>query len=98
MAASPRRESPVAERRKSPLSPAVRAVAGLVCLPVIGGVGYFVIYPYALAAYHGRQAERALEARDFPRAKEHLARVLEVRPRSGETQFLLARTCRRSGD
>lgn len=85
-------------REKQPLSPAVRAAVVLVCLCVIGGVGYFVIFPFFSVTYHQREAERAADARDFARAKQHLSAALRIWPHSGDTLLRLARTSRRSGD
>jgi tetratricopeptide (TPR) repeat protein len=48
--------------------------------------------------FHRRQAEEALQAQDFPRAREHLERCLTFWPAHAETRFLLARTCRRADD
>jgi tetratricopeptide (TPR) repeat protein len=74
------------------------ATVVVVCLGVIGGVGWFIVYPQLAYGRHARHAQQALEARDFSRARVHLERCLEQRPNSGETHFLLARTCRRAGD
>jgi tetratricopeptide (TPR) repeat protein len=45
-----------------------------------------------------KQAEQALQNQDFPRAREHLEQCLAYWPAHAETQFLLARACRRAGD
>ena len=47
---------------------------------------------------HWEQARLALEERDFPLARKHLDRCLEICPVNAEAQFLMARTCRRDGD
>jgi tetratricopeptide (TPR) repeat protein len=47
---------------------------------------------------HRRQAEQALEAQDFRRAREHLEQCLASWPAHAETHFLLASTCRRADD
>lgn len=70
----------------------------LLCPLLIGGVGSFIIYPQARAAYHWRQAQQALEEQHFQAALGHLAVCLEVWPSSGATHFLMGRTCRRAGD
>src|SRR5262245_24527926 len=69
--------------------------AGL-CLLALGGIGYGVVRPRVEAWRHWRQARSAAEDADFDRARAHLARCLEVWPRSGETHFLMARTLRRA--
>src|SRR5205085_1570220 len=78
--------------------PVLAAAVVLVCLLAMGVVGYTVIYPQIEAVYHWRQAQRAIDDYDFSRAQAHLRRCLAVWPDSGETQFLMARTCRRAGD
>ncbi|HEV3256185.1 MAG TPA: tetratricopeptide repeat protein, partial [Gemmataceae bacterium] len=85
----------LARRRVRPV--AARLVV-LACLLVIGGLGYFVIYPQVNAVYHWRHARKALDAYEFAQARADLQRCLEVWPESGETHFLMARTCRRDGD
>jgi tetratricopeptide (TPR) repeat protein len=57
-----------------------------------------MVYPQAVASSHWRRAQRALDDYDFASAMMHLEECLEVWPQSGETQFLMARTCRRAGD
>jgi tetratricopeptide (TPR) repeat protein len=47
---------------------------------------------------HWRQAEQAMKAQDFPRAREHLEQCLAAWPAHAETRFLLARACRRGDD
>jgi tetratricopeptide (TPR) repeat protein len=76
----------------------VWAGALVVCLFIISGVGYFIVYPQLAGVYHWRKAQQALEQYDFLRARSHLQQCLEVWPASGDTAFLLARTCRRAGD
>src|SRR5262249_50069867 len=49
------------------------------------------------AEWHYRQAERALQQRDFAGAQAHLAQCLTVRRNSPEVHFLAARTARRAG-
>jgi tetratricopeptide (TPR) repeat protein len=70
---------------------------GGLCLLALVGVGYGVVRPQVEAWRNWRQAHSAAEEGDFDRAKDHLARCLEVWPRSGETHFLMARTLRRAG-
>lgn len=74
------------------------AIVVIVCLLPIGGVGFFVVYPQLSGVSHWRQAQQALEQDDFPQAQAHLRCCLEIWPRSSESSFLLARTCRRAGD
>jgi tetratricopeptide (TPR) repeat protein len=69
-----------------------------VCLLIIGNVGFFIVYPQLAGVYHWRKAQQALQQYDFPSAQLHLQHCREVWPTSGETSFLLARTCRRAGD
>jgi tetratricopeptide (TPR) repeat protein len=74
------------------------ALLVLLCLLVIAGLGYFVIYPQVDAAYHWRHAQRAIDAYEFQQATADLGQCLEVWKDSGETHFLMARTCRRAGE
>jgi tetratricopeptide (TPR) repeat protein len=62
------------------------------------GVGVYFLYPQARAVLHWRQAQQALDQNDFATAQTHLKVCLQVWPHSGETHFLMARTCRRAGD
>jgi tetratricopeptide (TPR) repeat protein len=66
------------------------------CLAIIGGVGYFVLYPQAAAAYHWRRAQDALADLDLARAHDDLRRCLAARPADAAAHFLMARTCRRA--
>jgi tetratricopeptide (TPR) repeat protein len=68
------------------------------CLIVIGSVGVIVVYPQIEAVYHWRKAQTAIDHFDLPAAQEHLKKCLQVWKTSGETEFLMARTCRRAGD
>jgi tetratricopeptide (TPR) repeat protein len=70
----------------------------IVCLLLMGGLGYVLVYPQLAGLDHWQHARQALEEDDLPRAQRHLERCLQVWPRSGETLFLLARTERRAGD
>ncbi len=45
-----------------------------------------------------RQAENAVEARDFAEGRRQLQRYLAIRPEDGDGHFLMARTCRRAQD
>jgi tetratricopeptide (TPR) repeat protein len=83
-----------ASTRIRPLS----AAALVICLLVIGGAGWFIIYPELAGIYHWRKARQALDQYDFGQARIHLRDCLEIWPKSGETSFLMARTCRRAGD
>jgi hypothetical protein len=67
-------------------------LVGVLCLLVIGGVGWFALYPQVNASYHWRQAEHAILDHDFAAAQAHLWRCLAVWPQSGETHFVMART------
>jgi tetratricopeptide (TPR) repeat protein len=69
----------------------------LVLLVLIGWGGNSAIRSLR-ASYHYRQAEQAIERRDFADAQAHLARCLEVRSNSAATHFLAARTARRAGN
>src|SRR5262245_26899335 len=69
-------------------------VIGL-CVAVIGGLGYGVIYPQLKAAYHWREARKSIENNDLAKAERHLQSCIEVWPADGEVLFLMARTCRR---
>jgi tetratricopeptide (TPR) repeat protein len=69
----------------------------LLALILLGSVGYGL---YASgwqlwAGYNFRAAERALERRDFDRARQHLAVCLRAWPTNMETCLLAARTARR---
>src|SRR5262249_34931161 len=67
------------------------------CLLVLGGASYPLLAPHLEAAQHWRQAQVAAEDADFDQARTHLARCLQVWPRSGAVHFLQARTLRRAG-
>src|SRR2546428_4220850 len=77
---------------------ALRLLAAAVSLLIVAGVSYYLVYPQLAASLEWRYAQRALAEHDFTAAQAHLGRCLEVWPTSGETHFLLARTCRRAGD
>jgi tetratricopeptide (TPR) repeat protein len=68
------------------------------CLAVIGGVGYGVVYPQISAGSNWRQAKKALENRDLAKAERHLQSCANVWATDGEVHFLLARTYRRAGN
>jgi Tfp pilus assembly protein PilF len=72
-------------------------------LLALGVVGVLVGGRYAWTHYwvphqHLQAARRALDERDFPAAREHLASCLEVWPKDPAVQFLAARTERRAGN
>jgi predicted Zn-dependent protease len=69
------------------------AAAGLALL---AGAGYLV-GRQACAYHHFREAQAALDRREFDPARAHLALCLEVWPTSAETHFLAARAARRAG-
>src|SRR5919201_5542152 len=72
--------------------------AALALRPWAGRVSLFPT-PYSpLPSEHWRQAEQALQAQDFPRAREHLEQCLASWPAHAATHFLLARACRRGDD
>jgi len=50
------------------------------------------------AQFHWQQAQEAIADREFTQAVSHLAKCLESWPYNAEARFLMARTCRRSGD
>ena len=79
--------------KRSPLRLFVTA-----CCLVLFGVGCYLGGRYLWAAYHFRQAERAIDRRDWPQARANLRLCLEVWPRSAATHFLAARTARRADD
>jgi tetratricopeptide (TPR) repeat protein len=68
--------------------------AALALRPWAGPTADTVEGPHA----HWRQAEQALEAQDFPRAREHLEECLASWPAHAQSHFLLARACRRADD
>jgi tetratricopeptide (TPR) repeat protein len=68
------------------------------CLLVIGGVGYWIVYPQIRAEYYWRRAQKALYNYDLVKAQEHLERCVEARPTDGEVLFAMARTLRRQGN
>lgn len=70
----------------------------VLCLLIIGAIGFFVVYPQLAGLYHWRQARRALEQEDFVQAQAQLRCCFGVWPNNGEVVFLMARTCRRAGD
>ncbi len=49
-------------------------------------------------SHHWRQAQLAIEDRDFPLAQTHLNRCLEISPLNAEAHFLMGRVCRRADD
>jgi tetratricopeptide (TPR) repeat protein len=53
---------------------------------------------YCVPTSHFREAQQALENRDFEGARRHLAYCLEAWPDDAATQFLSARAARRAGD
>ncbi len=91
--ASPR---PKPNRRRYAPPELALPIMGL-CLLVIGGVAYWVVYPQIQAEYHWRQAKKAIYNYDLKQAQEHLEECLKVRPTDGEVLFALARTLRRAG-
>jgi tetratricopeptide (TPR) repeat protein len=70
----------------------------LVCLLVLGGCGYFFLYPHLRAAWLWRESHQAIDHGNFRGAEESLRYCATIWPSSGETHFLLARTARRAGD
>src|SRR5262249_25527644 len=67
----------------------------VLCFVVIGGLGYWVVYPQVSAAHHWKQAKKDLKNNDLASAKRHLEYCSQVWPTDGEVHFLMARTCRR---
>jgi tetratricopeptide (TPR) repeat protein len=76
----------------------LRNALALVCIVVLGGCGYFFIYPQLRAAWHWREAKKAIDHGDFRGAEDALHYCISIWPSSAETHFLLARTARRAGD
>jgi tetratricopeptide (TPR) repeat protein len=76
----------------------LRNALALVCIVVLGGCGYFFIYPQLRAAWHWREAHKAIDHGDFHAAEDSLHYCASIWPSSAETHFLLARTARRAGD
>jgi tetratricopeptide (TPR) repeat protein len=72
-----------------------RALAVLIGLTLLGVGGWFG-WRQLGAWNHYRQAEEALERRDFLEAADHLNACLQVWPRSAATHFLAARAARRA--
>lgn len=70
------------------------AVAALLAL---AGVGIWLAATRYLADHHLREAHKALQKDRIDDARTHLARSLDMRPRSASVQFLAARTARRAG-
>ncbi len=99
----PRKAAPAAgqvRRRRLPLrwlGRAVFAAAVIVCLSLLGMVGWWASRQFT-AHYAWRQAEKALEQYDFVEARRQLAHYVWLRPRDAGGHFLLARTCRRDKD
>src|SRR5262249_13103578 len=54
--------------------------------------------PASAAQSHWQQAQEEIADREFTQAVSHLAQCLESWPYNAEAHFLMARTCRRSGD
>lgn len=74
------------------------AILGSLALALLlVGLTVYVFYPAWSGSRHWRQAEAALEDRDFDRAVVHLRKYVNANPSSGEGYFLLARTLRRAG-
>jgi tetratricopeptide (TPR) repeat protein len=73
-------------------------LAGAAAAVLLGGVGWGLVWPQLLAAWHWRQAQAAEQQGDFLAAREHLRVCVQVWPASGETHFRLGRVCRRGGD
>jgi Tfp pilus assembly protein PilF len=69
-------------------------VLGLLLLIGLGG---YISGVHIWAEWHYRQAERALQRRDFTTAQAHLAQCLTVRRNSPDVHLLAARTARRAG-
>jgi tetratricopeptide (TPR) repeat protein len=84
----------------------VWTVGGLVALGVLAGAVSAQRLPWLGgkpvpedgAGSHWEQAQEALEAQDFPRARIHLSHCLETWPVNAEAHFLMARSCRRADD
>jgi tetratricopeptide (TPR) repeat protein len=64
---------------------------------LLAGLTVYIYYPAWQASRHWRQAEAAIEARDFAKACQHLGKYVAAHPGSSEGHFLLARSLRRAG-
>jgi tetratricopeptide (TPR) repeat protein len=74
-----------------------RLLGAAILLALLGAAAY----PAGVALwaeYQFRAAEADIDRGAFAQAEARLRRCLELRPSSGATQFLLARTARRAGD
>jgi predicted Zn-dependent protease len=69
----------------------------LVIVGILAGTCWFVCSRWNTSQLL-RQAEEALAAREYSRAKEHLARYLAIRPDDAYAHLLAARTARRLRD
>jgi tetratricopeptide (TPR) repeat protein len=67
------------------------------CLLILGGAGSFAAR-WLSGVYLWRQAQHALDDRDFDRARASLRDYLQLRPRDAAAHFALARACRRADD
>jgi tetratricopeptide (TPR) repeat protein len=70
----------------------------VICLVLVAGSVYFVLYPFWAGSRHWRRAEQALANLDLARAGEHFRAYLALHPDSAEAHFALARTLRRAED
>jgi tetratricopeptide (TPR) repeat protein len=66
-------------------------------LAAAGVTGYFA-YQQHQTRQHWDEAQRLIADYEFRHARTHLEECAKVWKHSGETMFLLARTCRRAGD
>src|SRR5262249_13160434 len=64
----------------------------------LAGWGGWAAWRQLRAAHHHREAHRALEQRDFARARQHLASCLTVWPNDVALHLLSAQAARRAGD
>jgi tetratricopeptide (TPR) repeat protein len=88
-----------AVQKSKKAAPPFLAIAVIaLCLIILAAVGILVVYPQINSARHWRKGVDAIERYNLVEAREHLAKCLEVWRSSGETHFLMARTCRRAGD
>jgi len=71
-------------------------LAAVVGTALLAGLGIYFLERDAHARWHWRQAELAIEERDFAPALVHLQAFVEMQPSSGKAHFLLARTYRRA--
>lgn len=71
---------------------------GISCVLVVVAVVALFVLPELTAQHHWQLAAQDNAKGNLAQAQQHLESCLQVWPRSGETHFEMARTCRRRGD